>query len=524
MSAEAAPGGRILFVTSNGTGLGHLTRSMAIARRLPASLEPFFITFSAGAPVVRGQGFPVEYVASYDRPGAGNDLSWTFRARGRLRQCVGEIDPRVVVFDGTHPYERLLPALRTTGAPLVWCRRAMWRADADTAPLHRTHLFDHVLEPGELDTAADRGPTAARRGEVTGVDPIVLLDPEDLLDRAGACRELGLDPARRNVLVQLGQGDGVQEATRRCLSHLAGVPGVQAAALSSTLRGLGATPEAVVRIDATYPIARYLAAFDASVAAAGYNVLHELVAMRVPALFVPIERQTDDQAARANAAGARGVGVAAKGPDDPALEALLDELVGAEGQARMRTALAAVAPWNGAEQAARWLDGLRSAQRPRVKGSATYGGANPHSTPQAAHRAGPSAGVRLRRAWIFVSSLPRTLARIARQVRSRPRLRLEVVALGLDPAEHDRQIIAALERSEEQAARTLVITDRLQFGRLLAAGVGIEHIPGQDSPQAALAGEPYEAFRRRRLDLIRARRPRPKRTITLGFDADPPVA
>ena len=34
---------RILFVSSNGTGLGHLTRSMAIARRLEG-MEPLFFT------------------------------------------------------------------------------------------------------------------------------------------------------------------------------------------------------------------------------------------------------------------------------------------------------------------------------------------------------------------------------------------------------------------------------------------------------------------------------------------------
>ena len=54
---------RILFTTSNGTGLGHLTRSMAIARRLPDGVEPLFLTLSAAAPVVEEMGFPVEYVA-----------------------------------------------------------------------------------------------------------------------------------------------------------------------------------------------------------------------------------------------------------------------------------------------------------------------------------------------------------------------------------------------------------------------------------------------------------------------------
>src|SRR4029077_14479324 len=37
-------GPRIMFVSSNGTGLGHLTRSMAIARRLDRDTESLFVT------------------------------------------------------------------------------------------------------------------------------------------------------------------------------------------------------------------------------------------------------------------------------------------------------------------------------------------------------------------------------------------------------------------------------------------------------------------------------------------------
>jgi predicted glycosyltransferase len=41
LSEPGAPARRrILFTTSTGTGLGHLTRSMAIARRLDAGIEP----------------------------------------------------------------------------------------------------------------------------------------------------------------------------------------------------------------------------------------------------------------------------------------------------------------------------------------------------------------------------------------------------------------------------------------------------------------------------------------------------
>ena len=93
MTAADGPRGereRILFVSSNGTGLGHLTRSMAIARRLGGRCEPLFFTLSGAAPVVREQGFPVEYAASYATPGAGSDWRWSRRLRGRLRAAFAE--------------------------------------------------------------------------------------------------------------------------------------------------------------------------------------------------------------------------------------------------------------------------------------------------------------------------------------------------------------------------------------------------------------------------------------------------
>ena len=76
-----------------GPGLGHLTRSMAIARRLDPSLEPLVLTLSAAAPVVHELGFPVEYVASYGTPGAGSDWRWSRRLRGRLRAAIAEAAP-----------------------------------------------------------------------------------------------------------------------------------------------------------------------------------------------------------------------------------------------------------------------------------------------------------------------------------------------------------------------------------------------------------------------------------------------
>ena len=211
---------RILFTTSNGTGLGHLTRSMAIARRLGDDVEPLFLTLSGAAPVVEQMGFPVEYVASYSTPASGNDYRWSRRLRARLRAAVAEADPELVVFDGTHPYEALLGAL-PAGARAIWCRRPLWKAGSSRVPLGRAGAFDAVLEPGELAESEDRGPTVALRGGAKRVGPVVLLDRSELLPRAEAEAELGLEPGRTTILVSLGQGAEVRDANARCLAHLA---------------------------------------------------------------------------------------------------------------------------------------------------------------------------------------------------------------------------------------------------------------------------------------------------------------
>ena len=103
LSATPAPGAdrpRILFTTSNGTGLGHLTRSMAIARRLGDEVEPLFLTLSAAAPVVEADGLRgrvralvrdpglrqrLPLVAPPARPPAGGDRRGR-SGSGRLRR------------------------------------------------------------------------------------------------------------------------------------------------------------------------------------------------------------------------------------------------------------------------------------------------------------------------------------------------------------------------------------------------------------------------------------------------------
>ena len=312
---------RLLFVTSNGTGLGHLTRGMAIARRLGPELDPVFLTLSAAAPVVDEVGYHVEYFPSHSAAAAESPRRWDRRLRARLELLIGELEPDVLVFDGAHPYDALIAVLR--GRPgggrmrTVWCRRPMWREGGGAEAIYWAGEFDAVLEPGELAESEDRGLTVARRAEAERVAPIVFLDPGELLSREEAVAELGLDPDRPHALVALGQGEQLDRAVARTLELLARHPEIQVAALESSLSPELRVPAEVVHLRGTYPMSRFYRAFDLAVAAAGYNAFHELLAHGVPSLFVPMPRQIDDQPARARWAQETGVGRGLDGPRGP---------------------------------------------------------------------------------------------------------------------------------------------------------------------------------------------------------------
>lgn len=509
---------RIMFVSSNGTGLGHLTRSMAIARRLDRDTESLFLTLSRAAPVVREMGFPVEYMASHGSPAAGSDLRWSRRMTARLRAAISEADPDLLVFDGILPYDPLLATMKKVPVN-VWCRRGMWKPGASTAPLTRTDLFDAILEPGDFAESADAGPTSSRRDEAHQVAPIVFLEDTELLPRAEAERELGLEAGKPTILVQLGQGPEVAEATARCLRTLAAADGLQVAAASSAIAGLLDVPEGIVHLRSTYPMSRYYAAFDGAVSAVGYNAFHEMLRFGIPALFVPMRRETDDQAARARYAASVGVGLAVDGPSDGRIEESLGELLAAERREAMREKLAELRPDNGAAAAAHWLQGLLSSSSAWLTGnSPVKHTVDRRGDDSVAPRRG-SLGARAARARVFVRTMPRTLVRLVKQTLTLPAPTTVVLAFGAGEA----AVRDALNRAGVAPERILLVTDSLAIGEVWRAGTGVEYVPGPGERQAELAGGDYDDFRRRRLGLILAGRPRFRQALTAG-EVPPQIA
>jgi glycosyltransferase involved in cell wall biosynthesis len=355
----AEPPGGVLLVSDNGAGLGHLSRLMAIARRLPPETPAVIATQSHGASVAHREGFLTEYIPSRRVLGLPRQR-WTELLRSRLEHLVDLHRPAVVAVDSV-PHDGIVDAVRSRrDVTWVWVRRPMWRRDTGHEWIERGAVFDGILEPGEFAGAADEGPTVADRARAHEVAPITYLDRHELVDRDAAREALGLDPERPAALLQLGAGNinDISTPAARIAARLRDA-GFQVVLAESAIATEPMPPVPGAVVVKAYPISRYLRGLDLVISASGYNSFHELLAFGVPTVFVPNrETSLDDQVSRARFAAAAGAALIVEDPEGEDLDRVLDRAVRPEVREELSRRCAEIRIGNGAAAAARWLVGL----------------------------------------------------------------------------------------------------------------------------------------------------------------------
>ncbi|MEV6298630.1 glycosyltransferase [Actinoplanes sp. NPDC051861] len=358
-SSDAEPARGVLLVSDNGAGLGHLSRLMAIGRRLPPETPAVVATQSHGASVAYREGFLTEYIPSRRVLGLPRQR-WTELLRSRLEHLVDLHRPAVVAVDSV-PHDGIVAAVRARrDVTWVWVRRPMWRHGTGTEWIERGTVFDGILEPGEFAAAADEGPTVEDRDRVHTVEPITYLDRHELVDRDAAREALGLDPERPAALLQLGAGNinDISTPAARIAGRL------REAGFQVVLAESAIATEPMPEVPGThlvklYPISRYLRGLDLVISASGYNSFHELLAFGVPTVFVPNrETSLDDQVSRARFAAAAGAALIVEDPEGEDLDRVLDRAVREDVRADLSRRCAEIRIGNGAAAAARWLVGL----------------------------------------------------------------------------------------------------------------------------------------------------------------------
>jgi UDP:flavonoid glycosyltransferase YjiC (YdhE family) len=289
---------RILFFNINGSGLGHLSRCLAYARRLQGRAKPVFFSLASAIEIIHDMGFEADYFVSafWSR---SHINAWNRELAIRVGLMLEEVRPAAVVFDGTWPFHGFMDACDVYRVPLrVWSNRGLHRTDFEPVPVKES-AFDLVIKPGELGAgfAVER---AQRPGRKVTTPPVTLLRHNELLNRDEARKALGLSDDRRYALLSLGPGNlkDVSDIARGLIGEMRsyGFTVVWACAPIS-VRDLP-LPDDVLAIS-LYPLVRCMRAFDVFAGAAGYNTCCEVIQAGVPSLLVPNTMVADDQAKRA---------------------------------------------------------------------------------------------------------------------------------------------------------------------------------------------------------------------------------
>ncbi|WP_109561608.1 glycosyltransferase [Corynebacterium hadale] len=345
------PKKRVLLVSSNGAGLGHLTRLAAISRFLNA--QSLFYTLSSAYHVLGKSSKEIIYFPSYGDIGL-DGATWNPLLKAHFGAVVKGFQPDIIIFDGTYVYRGVTAVARQRGIPLVWLQRGCWRGDVLERSVQRRNpedYVDQIVVPRDYGCLENEGQS---QGVLTPeyIDPVTLLGRKEILQKQEARTALGLPSDKRLFLIQLGAG--VLNDTNQ----------IKSLAIDA-VREIGEDWEPVLvanplRKDfelinknfltvSAYPLLRYLKAFDAAVLAAGYNSIQESVVAELPAIFVPnTKTKTDDQVRRARGMSNQGLGITATNSEQ--IQAGIRRLESADLRGQFQEKLSLAGLRNGAEE------------------------------------------------------------------------------------------------------------------------------------------------------------------------------
>ncbi|MEO5615502.1 MAG: hypothetical protein ABIR04_11370, partial [Cypionkella sp.] len=305
----------VLFLSSNGIGLGHLSRQLAIATRLPPKLEPVFHSQSLGIRLAREAGFLTFHHQHHRYNGLDVEI-WNCQLGRDLVMLARHLRPAAIVVDCTVIFGGFMRVLEETKGqiPRIWIRRGF------LAPEHSRHLaatdcFDYVIEPGDLAAALDDGPSAALRDQVITVPPVLNVAPEERLSREEARSRLGLSDDRPTIALLLGHTLGAATAAiRQTICTALAATNACLLDIRSPLEADLSEASGGARRLSLYPAFSLSHGFDAVITLAGYNSFHEAMLGKVPTLFLVWPQPgMDRQDRRVEWAVARGLALGLNG-------------------------------------------------------------------------------------------------------------------------------------------------------------------------------------------------------------------
>ena len=352
-------GNAILFVPTNGAGLGHLTRLLAIARRvkrIDPSKKIIFHTTSSAMHLILQEGFLGYHLPSKMLfPKEMSAKQWNAMLCDHLETVISIHQPETIVFDGAFPYAGLVASMRKKdGLRKIWVKRGQHKEGKAELVESKEAEFDEVYVPGE----AGGENNMRKEGMKTYCEPVLYLDREELKDRESVRRQWNIPEGMKMVYVQLGAGkiNDIHSTISILLNELLKRDDVFVVIGESIIGNRMDLKMDRVLTLRDYPNSIYFNAFDLIVTATGYNTFHEVMYFGVPSILIPNENtKTDDQVARAMIAGDAGAAIVLRDPGATDFEKAIREALDEENNRNMRKSALSLMKENGAQQMAEMI-------------------------------------------------------------------------------------------------------------------------------------------------------------------------
>lgn len=349
---------RYLFYCVNGTGLGHVTRILAIARQLrkqrPDS-EFLILTSSENTSVLWKEGFASVKVPSFEAKSIDDRLPVSRLAHALTAQVVATFQPDVAVIDSQPAgmfTELLSPLTQITKRIFIfgmfpnYLKQATYRI--------ATQFYTRIVMPFHEDekdlVPIDFGDRA------TWVGDILVRSADEILPRADARRRIGLDEKALVFYVGLGGGGNPQnaEALDWVLNSLSPYPEISVAC---ALQPLSKQADTIFQREnctaiAHVPMMEYYSAFDAAITAAGFSC-GEFAHAGVPPVWLPLGFPSTDQEFNAERFARHDLGYKVTLFDSDGFKKAIEKLLDENHRRDMAMRLRARTTVNGAETAAR---------------------------------------------------------------------------------------------------------------------------------------------------------------------------
>ncbi|MGG4370539.1 glycosyltransferase, partial [Priestia megaterium] len=348
-----------LFVPTNGAGLGHLTRCLAIARRL-RKLDPnreiIFFSTSAAMNLILKEGFLGYHIPSQMICGKHvKSGEWNSMFQEHLRRIIKLHQPNLLFFDGVYPYAGLITSMRETkGMKKIWMRRGLGKNSRPEVD-KKEKEFDMMIVPKELFIPQEEQKT----GKHYYSDPIIYLEKSELLNRESLRKKWKVPEDHKLVFVSLGAGNinNINPTISKILTVLRKRKDISIVISESIIGKRLQIPEQEnLIIIRDYPISSYYHAFDLAITASGYNSFHELLFFNVPAIIIPNQMtKTDNQVARALSAEKAGAALVIKNESILEIEKAINIALEPQRQLLMKNITQKLIYKNGADDVANLL-------------------------------------------------------------------------------------------------------------------------------------------------------------------------